>query len=93
MTNGKQSRGEPQYFIFWWLDQTPYVAHFKDETEADSAARVRNALFLEIREDGAVGRILDYYRRDEDGNPMPAVWRELSRGYRGRGQMVLRIPV
>ena len=93
MTNGKQGRGEPQYFIFWWLDQTPYVARFKDETEADSAARVRNAMFLEIREDGEVGRILDYYRRDEDGNPMPAVWRELSRGYRGRGQMVLRIPV
>ncbi len=93
MTNRKQGRGKPRYVIFWWLDQTPYVAQFKDETEADSAARVRNAMFLEIREDGEVGRILDYYRRDEDGNPMPAVWRELSRGNRGRGQMVLRIPV
>ena len=93
MTKGKQRRGEPQYLIFWWLDQTPYVARFEDEMEADSAARVRNALLLEIDEDGKVGRILDYYRRDEEGNPMPAVWRELSRGYRARGQMVLRIPV
>jgi hypothetical protein len=93
MTEGKQRRGGPQYLIFWWLDQTPYVASFEDEMEADSAARVRNALLLEIDEKGAVRRILDYYRRDEEGTPMPAVWRELSRGYRGRGQMVLRIPV
>ncbi len=82
-----------QYLIFWWLDQTPYVARFEDEMEADSAARVRNALLLEIGEDGEVAKILDYYRRDEEGNPMPAVWRELSRGHRRGGLATLRIPV
>ncbi|MFQ6012033.1 MAG: hypothetical protein ACE5LS_00090 [Thermoplasmata archaeon] len=92
MTGGNRDP-RPQYLIFWWLDQTPYVARFKDEIEADSAARARNALLLEIREDGEVGRILDYYRRDAEGNPMPAVWRELSRGYRGRDLASLRIPV
>ncbi len=93
MTRGKLRRGGPQYLIFWWLDQTPYVASFEDEIEADSAARVRNALLLEIGEDGEVAKILDYYRRDEEGNPMPAVWRELSRGHRRRGLTALRIPV
>lgn len=93
MTTGKQRRGGPQYLIFWWLDQTPYVASFEDEMEADSAARVRNALLLEIGEHGEVRQILDYYRRDEEGNPMPAVWRELSRSYRRRGFAALRIPV
>ncbi len=82
-----------QYLIFWWLDQTPYVARFEDEMEADSAARVRNALLLEIGEDGEVAKILDYYRRDEEGNPIPAVWRELSRGHRRGGLTALRIPV
>lgn len=93
MTKGKRDTGQRQYLILWWLDQTPYVARFEDEVEADSAARVRNALLIEVLGDGEIGRIVDYYRRDAEGNPMPAVWRQLSRGFRQRGQTTLRIPV
>ncbi len=65
------------YIIFWWLDQTPYYAQFDDEDEADAAARVRNAMMLEV---GSLKSApVDYYRRDENGAPLPAVERKLKK--------------
>ncbi len=73
--------GEERLFlVFWWLDQTPFVARFQDEEEADRAARVRNSLVVELRgRDLQVPRVVDYYRRDEGGRPLPAKWMELTR--------------
>lgn len=69
---------ETMYLVFWWLDQTPYVARFEDEEEADRAARIRNSLVVEVRgRDLTVPQVLDYYRRDEEGRPMPAKWKNL----------------
>jgi hypothetical protein len=66
--------------VLWWLDQTPYVALFRDELEAEAAARVRNATVIELRgEDIDVSRVVDYYRRDEAGRPIPAKWKDFGK--------------
>ena len=59
-----------QYMIVWWTNQVPMYATFDDEIQAAAAASVRNALLVEV--DGKVINVLDYYRRDDAGNPMPA---------------------
>lgn len=78
-----QGREETTYLVLWWLDKTPYVARFEDEEEADRAARIRNSLMVEVRGHRlSIPRVVDYYRRDDDGHPMPARWQDLS----GRGK-------
>ena len=78
----KESKAERKtdtaYLVLWWLDQTPYVARLRDEIEADAVARVRNATVIEVRGLGIeVPRVMDYYRRDQGGRPMPAKWKDL----------------
>lgn len=67
-----------RYVILWWVDQTPYGALFDDELQADSAARVRNAIYIELPDGKDLPVILDYYRRDSEGKPLPIRWRNLS---------------
>ncbi len=59
------------WLVFWWgtTDDTPYVTKLDGEVEAESFARIRNGLVVEVT--GKVGKMLDYYRRDPAGNPMP----------------------
>ena len=66
-----------RYCILWWLEETLYGALFDDEIAADSAARVRNAVYLELPDGEDAPKILDYYMRDEEGVAKPIIWRDL----------------
>ena len=66
-----------RYLVLWWQNQTPYAAMFNDEVSAYAAASVRNALLIEVPADGKIERIVDYFRRDDKGNPLPAEWRDV----------------
>ncbi|TLZ68659.1 MAG: hypothetical protein E6K06_05925 [Methanobacteriota archaeon] len=66
------------YLVLWWMSQTPYAAIFENQVAAEAAANVRNALMVTISgRDVKVDQVLDWYRRDESGAPMPAEWRDL----------------
>jgi len=63
------------YIIIWFMSGGFYgLKVAKAEVEAFSI--VRNALQLEVRRDGAVTAIYDWYMRDEEGNPEPVKWHE-----------------
>lgn len=75
----KPKKDQVLYLVLWWQTQTPYAAVFDDEVAACAAASVRNALVVEVT--GArlkIEKVVDYYRRDDAGHPMPAEWREVS---------------
>ena len=78
----KRTVGRPErcvFLVLWWQAQTPYAAMFEDEVAAYAAANVRNALVVEISGKASkVEKVVDYYRRDNSGNPMPAEWRNVS---------------
>jgi len=79
----KKRRGAPRaqvrYLVLWWQAQVPYAAVFDDEVAAHAAANVRNALLVEISGPGVkFEAVVDYYRRDDAGRPMPAEWRDVS---------------
>ena len=60
------------------MAQTPYAAVFAHRAAAETAASVRNALMIAISgKDARIEGVLDWYRRDEKGEPMPAEWRDL----------------
>jgi hypothetical protein len=66
------------YLVLWWMSQVPYVAVFENKIAAEASANVRNALLVTVSgTDLKVDDVLDWYRRDEAGNPMPAEWRDL----------------
>jgi hypothetical protein len=72
------SNRKTYYLVLWWMSQTPYAAIFENEVAAEAAANVRNALMVTISgRDAKVEKVLDWYRRDEMGKPMPAEWRDL----------------
>src|SRR5207237_765309 len=74
------------YLVLWWMSQTPYAAIFENQVAAEAAANVRNALLVTISgRDAKVDQILDWYRRDESGRPMPAEWRDLGGQIGGPG--------
>ena len=67
------------YLVLWWLNLNPYAAVFDDEIQAFAAANVRNATVVEVSgNDIKFEKVVDYYRRDDAGNPMPAEWRNVS---------------
>ncbi len=73
------------YLVVWWVSQTPHCALFDNLEAAKAAASVRNALMVTVSGSGVgVDEVVDWYRRDEQGSPLPAEWRD------GLGQ--LRIP-
>ena len=60
------------------MSKNPYAAVFTNRVAAEAAANVRNALLVSIKGHVTeVEEVLDWYRRDEEGRPMPAEWREL----------------
>src|SRR2546430_16912924 len=74
----RMSGRKTYYLVLWWMSQTPYAAIFENQVAAEAAANVRNALLVTISgRDAKVDQILDWYRRDESGRPMPAEWRDL----------------
>ncbi len=67
-----------QYLVIWWMAQTPYAAVFSHRAAAETAASVRNALLVAVSGRNArIESVYDWYRRDENGEPMPAEWRDL----------------
>jgi hypothetical protein len=63
------------YLVLWWHLQKLYCGLFSTEEEANLQAMSRNGVVVEITGDNtAIGRIADYWRRDDQGNPLPAEW-------------------
>ena len=66
------------FLVVWWMSQVPYAAIFDNRVAAEAAASVRNALMITVAGDDAeVDSVLDWYRRDDNGQPMPAEWRNI----------------
>ena len=69
---------ETRFLVIWWMSKSPYAAVFENRLAAEAAANVRNAILVTIRGSRTkVAEVVDWYRRDEEGRPMPAEWREL----------------
>jgi hypothetical protein len=66
------------FLVIWWMSKNPYAAVFGNRIEAEAAANVRNAILVTFRGGGTeVEAVVDWFRRDDEGRPMPAEWREL----------------
>jgi hypothetical protein len=75
---GRGDREAPpaRYLVLWWHLQKLYVGLFENETEATLHAAARNGVVVElIGSEISIGSIEDYWRRDEQGRPMPGEWR------------------
>lgn len=66
-----------KFLVIWWMEQTPYAAPFDNQISAEAFANIRNALMITFPSRmPKIDSILDWYRRDDQGRPMPAEWRE-----------------
>ena len=66
---------ETAFLVLWWHLQKLYCGLFSTEEEANLQAMSRNGVVIQITGDNtAIGRITDYWRRDDQGNPLPAEW-------------------
>jgi len=66
------------YLVLWWMSQTPYAAIFENEIAANAAVNVRNGMLIRFSgRDVRVDEVVDWFRRDDAGKPMPAEWRDL----------------
>ena len=65
-----------QFLILWWMAQVPYAALMENRVAAEAAANVRNGIMVVIV-GGKVTEVLDWYRRNDEGRPMPAERRDL----------------
>ena len=74
----RRSSNGTKYLVIWWMSKSPYAAVFTNRVAAEAAANVRNAILVAIKGPATkVEEVVDWYRRDEEGRPMPAEWREL----------------
>ncbi len=72
------SPGKTMFLVIWWMSKNPYAAVFENRIAAEAAANVRNAILVTFQGKGTeVQAVVDWFRRDEEGRPMPAEWREL----------------
>jgi len=61
------------------MSKNPYAAIFESRIAAEAAANVRNGILITVHgRDTEIADIVDWYRRDAEGNPMPAEWRDLA---------------
>ncbi len=68
---------ESCYLVVWWVAQAPQVALFDQLEAAKAAASVRNALMVTVSGSSVgVDEVVDWYRRNEEGAPLPAEWRD-----------------
>src|SRR3989449_11515231 len=78
-----RSPGKPMFLVIWWMSKNPYAAVFENRIAAEAAANVRNAILVTFKGNGTdVEAVGDWFRRDEEGRPMPAERRELVGGIR-----------
>src|SRR5205814_2902720 len=74
----RRDSNAPVFLIIWWMSKNPYAAVFSNRVAAEAAANVRNAILVTMKGPRTmVEGVVDWYRRDEEGRPMPAEWREL----------------
>src|SRR5207245_11041148 len=72
------SPGKTIFLVIWWMSKNPYAAVFENRIAAEAAANVRNAILVTFAGKGTeVEAVVDWFRRDDEGRPMPAEWREL----------------
>ena len=65
-----------RYLVLWWHLQKLYLGVFENETEATLHAAARNGVVVEILGTTfSIGAVEDYWRRDDQGRPMPGEWR------------------
>src|SRR5947207_15427815 len=65
------------FLVIWWMSKNPYAAVFSNRVAAEAAANVRNAILVTMKGPRTMAEgVVDWYRRDEEGRPMPAEWRE-----------------
>ena len=77
MTRAKGRAASRRFVVIWWAYQRPYYAITGDESEADWTANLRNGVVVEVEGTGvSVKKVVDHWRRDEIGNPIPAEARE-----------------
>jgi hypothetical protein len=77
-THERKPSGDTKFLVIWWMSKAPYAAVFTNRVAAEAAANVRNAILVTIKgTQSKVEEVVDWYRRDELGHPMPAEWREL----------------
>ena len=68
---------ESCYLVVWWVCQTPQVALFDHLEAAKAAASVRNALMVTVTGTAVeIDEVVDWYRRNDEGDPLPAEWRD-----------------
>lgn len=63
------------WLVLWWHLQRLYAGLFDDEMEASLHAATRNGVVVELVGIATVGEIHDWWRRDDQGRPMPGEWR------------------
>lgn len=72
-----RARKPRTFVVVWWAYQKPYYAVTPDIGEATWTANLRNGLVLEVEGTNvAVKGVFDHWRRDAEGNPIPAEARE-----------------
>src|SRR5207247_10292080 len=81
-----RSPGKPMFLVIWWMSKNPYAAVFENRIAAEAAANVRNAILVTFKGNGSdVEAVVDWFRRDEEGRPMPEEWREVRGEVRAPG--------
>src|SRR3989475_13185582 len=74
----RRSWNGTKYLVIWRMSKSPYAAVFTTRVAAEAAANVRNAILVAIKGHATkLEEVVDWYRRDDEGRPMPAEWREL----------------
>jgi hypothetical protein len=77
MARAKGRAVSRRFVVIWWAYQRPYFAITRDEAEAAWTANLRNGVVVEFEGTGlSVKRVVDHWRRDASGNPLPAEARE-----------------
>ena len=69
------------YIVLFWSPEgyddnnrqisTPFYVIYDDREVAESIARVRNAVLIKMEGKYKINNMVDYFRRDADGYPMP----------------------
>lgn len=76
MSDMGRAKKDRKFLVVWWAYQRPYYAVTPDEEQAAWTANLRNGLVVEFEGRASVAKVVDHWRRDADGNPIPADRRE-----------------